>query len=96
MPHYEHSSSLLLTSSPESMNEGTPITPELVGQLLDDIAYNTYRSHFDNEMLDVDSELNMVARLEEFFDMNEGPEMYMFVDQTMDRIKSMEEALKCL
>ena len=78
------------------MNEGTPITPELVGQLLDEIAYNTYRSHFDNEMLDVDSELNMCARLEEFFDMDQGPEMYQFVDQTMDRINAMEEALKCL
>lgn len=78
------------------MNEGIPITPELVGQLLDDIAYNAYRSHFDNEMLAVESELNMCARLEEFFDMNQGPEMYMFVDQTMDRIKAMEEAIKCL
>ena len=78
------------------MNEGISITPELVGQLLDDIAYNTYRSHFDNELLDVDSELNMTACLEEFFDMDQGPEMYQFVDQTMDRIKSMEDALKCL
>ena len=78
------------------MNEGIALTPELVGELLDQIAYNTYRSHFDNELLDVDSELNMTACLEEFFDMDQGPEMYMFVDQTIDRIKSMEKAIKCL
>ena len=61
-----------------------------------DIGYNAYRSHFDNEMLDIDTELNMTARLEEFFDMDQGPEMYQFIDETMEKIKSMEEALKCL
>ena len=77
------------------MESSNVITPELVNQLLDQIAYNTYQSHFDNELLDIDSELNMTACLEEFFDMDQGPEMYMFVDQTIDRIRAMEEAIKC-
>ena len=78
------------------MNNELVVTPEMVEELMNNIAYNAYHSHFDNEMLDIDTELNMTARLEEFFDMDQGPEMYAFVDQTMDRIRSMEEAIKCL
>ena len=69
-------------------------TPELVNSICNQIAYNTYRSHFDFELLDIDSELNMAAAMSEFFDLDQGPEMWMFIDQTIDRIKSMEEALK--
>lgn len=68
-------------------------TPELVEDICNQIAFNTYRSHFDNELLMVDSELNMAAAMSEFFDLDEGPEMFMIIDQTMDRIKSIEEAL---
>ena len=70
------------------------ITADNVEQILDDISYATFRSHFDNELLDVDSELNMEAYMSEFFDMDQGPEMYMFIDNTMDRIKALEKALK--
>ena len=78
------------------MHNEPAVTPDMVEQLMFDIGYNAYRSHFDNEMLDIDTELNMTARLEEFFDMDQGPEMYQFIDETMEKIKSMEEALKCL
>ena len=76
------------------MNAEPSVTPDMVDDLMHQIAFNTYRSHFDNELLDVDSELNMVACLEEFFDMDEGPEMYAFVDQIMDRIRAMDEVFK--
>ncbi len=70
------------------------ITPEQVEEIIDSISYATFRSHFDNKLLDIDSELNMTAYMSEFFDLDQGPEMYMLIDQTIDRIKSLEEALK--
>ena len=67
---------------------------ESVEATVNQIAYNTYRSHFDNELLMVDSELNMAAAMSEFFDLDEGPEPWTIIDQTMDRIKSIEQALE--
>ena len=69
------------------------VTPELIDDVLNHISYVTYRSAFDNELLDVDSELNMTAYMSEFFDLDDGPEMYAFIDMTIDRIKSIKEAL---
>ena len=70
------------------------VTAELVEDICNHIAFVTYRSAIDNELLPVDSELNMTAYMSEFFNLDEGPEMYEFIDTTVDRIKSIKEALK--
>ena len=70
------------------------VTTEVVEELMDHIAWVTYRSAMDNELLPVDSELNMTAYMSEFFDLDQGPEMYQFIDLTIDRIKEMKEALR--
>ena len=76
------------------MNE-PEVTPQLVEQVMNNIAENTYRSHFDNELTLADSEFNMEACLAEFFDAPCGlpDEVFTFIDQTMDRIKTLETAL---
>lgn len=70
------------------------VTPEKVNDLVDFISYTTYQSHFDNELSLAASELNMEAWMSEFFDLDQGPEMYQLIDLTIDRIEAMEKALK--
>lgn len=77
------------------MNE-PEVTPELVERVMNDIAEVTYRSHFDNELSMEMSLGNMEACLSEYFDLPCGlpPEVDEFIDLTMDRIETLEYALK--
>jgi RNA binding exosome subunit len=72
------------------MNEPV-ITPQLVNDKLNEIATATYQSHFQNELTILESTFNMESALSEFFDLTEAEEVWKFLDQTIDHIKSIEE-----